>query len=163
MELKRRFSFRKFFTIIYIVSFLAYIGFYIVSPDGIAYMFDGGLLIPSIDLTSGVTKLELKNNKLDTPDSIVGSYARNTNKTLLIGHSSTVFKNLDQVNVSDTVIYNNIKYAITNVETFKKSDISMSNILKSEEKNTLILMTCAGTPVGEKDATHRLIVTAQEI
>ena len=163
MELKRRFSFRKFFTIIYILSFLAYIGFYIVSPDGIAYMFDGGLLIPSIDLTSGVTKLELKNNRLDTPDSIVGSYARNTNKTLLIGHSSTVFKNLDQVNVNDIVTYNNTEYTVTNVETFKKSDIKMSNVLKAEEKDTLVLMTCAGTPVGDKDATHRLIVTAQAI
>lgn len=162
MELKRRFSFRRLFTAIYIVSFLVYIGFYVVSPDGIAYMFDGGLLIPAIDLTSGVTKLELKNNRLDTPDSIVGSYSRNTNKTLLIGHSSTVFKNLDKVNVNDTITYNNTEYIITNVETFKKSDISMKNILKSEAKDTLILMTCAGEPVGEKDATHRLIVTALE-
>lgn len=144
------------------VSFLAYIGFYLVSPDGTAYMFDGGLLIPSIGLTSGVTKLELKNNKLDTPNSIVGSYGKNTNKTLLIGHSSTVFKNLDLVNVNDVITYNNVDYAITSVETFKKSDVNMRDILKSESENTIILMTCAGTPVGDQDATHRLIVTAQE-
>ena len=49
------------------------------------------------------------------------------------------------------------------METFKKSDIKMSNVLKAEEKDTLVLMTCAGTPVGDKDATHRLIVTAQAI
>ena len=145
------------------VSFLAYMSFYFVSPNGTAYMFDGGLIIPSIDLVSGVTKLELKNHRLDTPDSIVGSFSKNSSKTLLIGHSTTIFKNLDQVTVNDIITYNNVRYMITDVETFRKTDIDMGELLKPESDNTLVLMTCAGEPVGDKDATHRLLVTAQEI
>ena len=160
MELKRGISFRKIFTIIYIVSFLAYAAFSFVPADGTAYTIDGGLIIPSIGLTSGVTKLELHDHKLDTPDSIVGSYSQNTNKTFLIGHSSTIFKNLYQVKIGETITYNNTGYTITSMEIFKKSDIDMKDVLKAEEKDTLVIMTCAGEVMNETDATHRLIVTA---
>ena len=160
MELKRGISFRKIFTIIYIVSFLAYAAFSFVPADGTAYTIDGGLIIPSIGLTSGVTKLELHDHKLDTPDSIVGSYSQNINKTFLIGHSSTIFKNLYQVKIGETITYNNTDYTITSMEIFKKSDIDMKDVLKAEEKDTLAIMTCAGEVMNETDATHRLIVTA---
>lgn len=160
MELKRGISFRKIFTIIYIVSFLAYAAFSFVPADGTAYTIDGGLIIPSIGLTSGVTKLELHDHKLDTPDSIVGSYSQNINKTFLIGHSSTIFKNLYQVKIGETITYNNTDYTITSMEIFKKSDIDMKDVLKAEEKDTLVIMTCAGEVMNETDATHRLIVTA---
>lgn len=160
MELKRGISFRKIFTIIYIVSFLAYAAFSFVPADGTAYTIDGGLIIPSIGLTSGVTKLELHDHKLDTPDSIVGSYSQNINKTFLIGHSSTIFKNLYQVKIGETITYNNTDYNITSMEIFKKSDIDMKDVLKAEEKDTLVIMTCAGEVMNETDATHRLIVTA---
>jgi len=160
MELKRGISFRRIFTIIYIVSFLAYAAFSFVPADGTAYTIDGGLIIPSIGLTSGVTKLELHDHKLDTPDSIVGSYSQNINKTFLIGHSSTIFKNLYQVKIGETITYNNTDYTITSMEIFKKSDIDMKDVLKAEEKDTLVIMTCAGEVMNETDATHRLIVTA---
>lgn len=160
MELKKSFPFRKIFTILYIVSFLTYAAFSFVPADGTAYTFDGGLEIPSIELVSGVTKLELKDRKLDTPDSIVGSYSQNVNKTFLIGHSTTVFKNLNQAKINDTIIYNNTEYKITNMEVFRKSDIDMREILKAEKEDTLVLMTCAGEIVNGTDATHRLIVTA---
>lgn len=160
MELKRGISFRKVFTIIYIVSFLTYAAFSFVPADGTAYTIDGGLVIPSINLASGVTKLELKDRKLDTPDSIVGSYSRNPNKTFLIGHSTTIFKNLDQVKTNDSIIYNNTKYRVVSMEVFRKSDIDMKDVLKAEEQDTLVLMTCAGEILNGTDATHRLIVTA---
>lgn len=160
MELKKNLSLRKIFTVLYIVSFLTYVAFSFTFSDGVAYTFDGGLVIPSINLTSGVTKLHLKDHKLNTPDTIVGSYSPHANKTFLIGHSSTVFKNLDQVKVGDEISYNNIKYLISKMEVYEKSDINMNEVLKSEEKDTIIIMTCAGEPMGEKDATHRLIVTA---
>ena len=160
MELKKNFSFRKLFTILYIVAFLSYLVAGLGLPDGTAYTIDGGLAIPSINLVSGVATLELENHKLNTPDTIVGSYTRNTNKTFLIGHSSTIFKNLNQVNTNDSIFYNNVEYKISNIEILKKSDIDMNKILKAEEKDTIIIMTCAGNPVGEKDASHRLIVTA---
>ena len=160
MELKRGISFRKIFTILYIVSFLAYAAFSFVLADGTAYTIDGGLIIPSIGLTSGVTKLELKDHKLDTPDSIVGSYSQNINKTFLIGHSTTIFKNLYQVKIGDSITYNNTEYKITNMEVFKKADIDMKNLLKAEKEDTLVIMTCAGEIMNGTDATHRLIVTA---
>lgn len=160
MELKRGISFRRIFTIIYIVSFLVYAAFSFVPADGTAYTIDGGLIISSIGLTSGVTKLELHDHKLDTPDSIVGSYSQNINKTFLIGHSSTIFKNLYQVEIGETITYNNTDYTITSMEIFKKSDIDMKDVLKAEEKDTLVIMTCAGEVMNETDATHRLIVTA---
>ena len=160
MELKKSFSLRKIFTILYIVAFLSYVGVGFILADGTAYTFDGGLVVPSIGLTSGVTKLHLKEHKLNTPDTIVGSYSIHENKTLLIGHSSTVFKDLDQAKIGDVVSYNNIEYTITNMEIHKKSDISMNQVLKSEEKDTVVIMTCAGDPMGDRDATHRLIVTA---
>lgn len=163
MELKRSFGFRKAFTILYIVVVFVYFIVGFIPADGTAYTIDGGLVIPSIDLVSGVTKLELKDRKLNTPDSIVGSYSRNTNKTFLIGHSTTVFKNLDQVEVDDSVMYNNVEYKITNMEIFKKSDIDMNDLLKPELEDTIVIMTCAGDPMNEHDATHRLIVTAVRV
>lgn len=160
MELKKSFPFRRIFTILYMVSFLAYAAFSFVLADGTAYTFDGGLEIPSIGLVSGVTKLTLKNHKLDTPDSIVGSYSQNTNKTFLIGHSTTVFKNLNQAKVNDTISYNNTEYKIASMEIFRKSDIDMKDLLKAEKDDTLVLMTCAGEIMNGTDATHRLIITA---
>ena len=142
------------------MSFLAYAAFSFVLADGTAYTIDGGLIIPSIGLTSGVTKLELKDHKLDTPDSIVGSYSQNINKTFLIGHSTTIFKNLYQVKIGDGITYNNAEYKITNMEVFKKADIDMKNLLKAEKEDTLVIMTCAGEIMNGTDATHRLIVTA---
>ena len=160
MELKKSFPFRKIFTILYIVSFLTYVGFSFVPTNGTAYAFDGGLEIPSIELISGVTKLKLKNRKLDTPDSVVGSYSQSLNKTFLIGHSTTVFKDLDQVKINDVIIYNNTEYKITEMGVFRKSDIDMKDILKAEKEDTLVLMTCAGEIINSTDATHRLIITA---
>lgn len=164
MELKRRSNFRKAFTALYVVAVVVYlvVGF-VIPADGTAYTIDGGLIIPSINLVSGVTKLELKDRKLNTPDSIVGSYSRSSNKMFLIGHSTTVFKNLDQVKVDDSIVYNNIDYKVVKMEIFEKSDINMDEVLKGEVEDTLVIMTCAGDPMNEHDATHRLIVTAVRV
>jgi LPXTG-site transpeptidase (sortase) family protein len=162
MELKRGISFRKIFTFVYVIAFLGYLVGYFVPADGTAYTMDGGLVIPSIDLISGVTKLELKDRKLNTPDTIVGSYSNHTNKTLLIGHSTTIFKNLYQAKIDDSILYNNIEYKISNMEIFEKSDIDMKELLKAEDTDTLVLMTCAGELMSNNDATHRLIVTAKK-
>ena len=37
----------------------------------------------------------------------------------------------------------------------------MSQLLAPSDRPTLILMTCAGDPLPNQDATHRLIVTAE--
>lgn len=118
------------------------------------------LTISSIGLNTPVTTIELANRQLIAPDTIAGVYPSAENKLFIIGHSSTVFQKLDQVKVGDVFIYNNTTYQVKSLETLPKSDISMSQILQPEAEPTLIIMTCAGDPLPDQDATHRLIITA---
>lgn len=162
MELKRRFNFRRIITAIYVVAILAYLIVGLQPAEATQYNISGELKIPSIGLTSDITNLEIENHKLNTPDKIVGEYSRHSSKIFLFGHSSTVFEKLKYVKLDDEIKYNDKTYKITNIEILEKLDIDMNKVLAAENKNTLVIMTCAGMPVGEKDATHRLIVTALE-
>lgn len=163
MELKRKFNAKKLFTFIYVLAFAIYLVIGLQPAGAHEYEISGNLTIPSINLSSDVTDLELVDHKLETPDTIVGSYHRYNTKTFLIGHSSTVFQNLSQVEVGDTIIYNNIQYKITKTETLAKTDVDMNQLLAPTRDDTIVVMTCAGEPVGAKDATHRFIVTAVKI
>lgn len=118
------------------------------------------LEISSIDLKTPVATIELTDHQLIAPATIAGVYQNSTNKAFIIGHSSTVFKKLDQVKVDDTFTYNNHTYVIRELKTLLKADINMTEILRSEAEDTIIIMTCAGTPLPNQDATHRLIITA---
>ncbi len=118
------------------------------------------LEIPSIKLNTPVASLELTNHQLIAPETIAGIYESTENKLFIIGHSSTVFKKLDRVKVSETFVYENQTYQVQELKTLPKSDIRMSEILQAEDQPTIILMTCAGTPLPNQDATHRLIITA---
>lgn len=118
------------------------------------------LEISSINLKTPVAKVELVNRKLEAPATIAGIYQGAANKLFIIGHSSTVFQKLHQVRVNDTIIYNEKSYRITELQTLAKADIDMGEILQAEPTETLIIMTCAGEPLPNQDATHRLIVTA---
>lgn len=123
----------------------------------------GQLIINSIGLSSPVKAVRLQDRTLEVPDKIVGSFSKNENKIFLFGHSSTVFENLKNVNFGDVVDYNDHSYRITNIEVRKKSEISMTNVLRAEEKDTLVLMTCAGESLGNDDYSHRLIITAEVV
>ncbi|MBQ6354999.1 sortase [Candidatus Saccharibacteria bacterium] len=123
----------------------------------------GQLIINSIGLSTPVEKVRLENHTLDVPDKIAGSFSEHENKTFLFGHSSTVFENLKNVKFGDVIDYNDHSYRIVNIEVRKKSEISMTNILKSEEIDTVILMTCSGEALGNDDYSHRLIVTAEVV
>lgn len=118
------------------------------------------LEISSIQLKTPVASLQLTDHQLIAPAAIAGVYTQADNKLFVIGHSSTVFKKLHQVQVGDTIIYNHDTYTITELQTLAKADISMAEILQAAAEPTLVLMTCAGTPLPNQDATHRLIVTA---
>jgi len=163
VELKRRFDFRRIVTILYIVAFLAFIVVGFQPAEARHYEISGKIEIPSIGLTSDVTTLELVDHKLETPDTIVGSFSKYSSKIFLVGHSGTVFKNLKDTQVGDLIYYDDKTFKITEMETLQKSDINMSLILMPSKETTLIIMTCAGQRVGEKDATHRLIVTAVKV
>lgn len=116
--------------------------------------------ITSIGLSSPVAPLELTNHQLIAPDTIAGAYSQNYNKTLIIGHSSTVFKNLHHLGANAEINYNGEAYTVQDITTYLKSDIEMSEILAASDQPTLIIMTCAGEPLPGQDATHRLVVTA---
>ena len=156
-----RFDYRIIAICVYFVVFFMYffIGFYPV--DASNYKIYTKLEIPSISLVADVTRINLDNGKLNTPDTIVGSFSKNNNKTLLIGHSSTIFHNLNKVRLRDRLNFDNMMYRITNIDMITKEKIKMKDLLKSESTNQIVIMTCAGKRIGDSDATHRLILTAE--
>lgn len=119
------------------------------------------LEIESIGLSTPVVVSELKNHELSVPDRVAGEYAKNDSKTLLIGHSSTVFKNLKAVNLGDEISYQGENYQVTGISKQAKENINMGEILAETSRDTIILMTCSGAPLGHDDYTHRLIITAE--
>ena len=160
MKLKHRWDFRVVFTGLYFVCFAVYLIFSFRIASAVDYEISTVLLIPDIGLKSGVTELELYDGKLNTPDAIVGSFSKTKNKTLLIGHSSTVFGDLEEVDNGSEIVYNNNIYYVVGFEVLAKADIDMNKLLSEAERDTLVIMTCAGESLGDKDATHRLILTA---
>lgn len=162
MELKKRLNIGTVLIGLYVVVFVAYVIVGLKPAEAAqGYEISAELNIPSINLTSDVTTLQLENRELKTPDNIVGSFSRAENKTLLIGHSSTVFQNLNRVAFGEEINYNDHIYTVQKIETLEKSEIDMSKLLARAKKDTLVIMTCAGDDLGGGDATHRLIVTAE--
>lgn len=161
MELKKHYNPRVMFLSIYALMFVVYIIIGLQPAEASHYYeVSGRLDIPSIQLDSDVTALELQEHSLDTPDTIVGSYSQSQNKTLLIGHSTTVFRDLDKVKIGDDVLYNELAYRVNSIEVAQKSEINMTRLLSDSDIDTLVIMTCAGTLLNDGDATHRLIITA---
>ena len=157
---KRYFDVRSVITIIYCLAFATYILVGLQPAEAVQHSVDGVLRIPSIELSVDVTALQLDGRELKTPDYIAGSYSGGRNKTLLIGHSTTAFKSLDDARIGDVVTYHDMAYKITEIEILPKVRISMSKLLSGSDKPTLVLMTCAGELLDNQDATHRLIVTS---
>ena len=163
MEIGKRLSPGYIFFGLYIFAFLVYLFIGLQPAEATNYIISTKLIIPEINLNSDVTILKAENRELKTPDTIVGSYSISDNKTLLIGHSSTVFSHLDQVNLGDEIVFDEKDYIVKDSEVVKKEDIIMSQLLRSSKIDTLVIMTCAGEDLGMGDATHRLIITAEEI
>ena len=157
MELRKRLDSRIVFVIIYFSALLAYIIYGLQPAGAIDYVVSSTLSIPKIDLYSDVTNLELNNRELKTPESIVGSFSNQPNKTLLIGHSTTVFQRLNELDLFDSIKYGDSDYKVVKISLIPKPKIIMRDLLKKADKDTLVLMTCAGTLLDNHDATHRLI------
>lgn len=161
MELKKRLNPRIVFFVIYFVAFFGYIIYGLQPAEATgAYVVDDVLSIPSIGLNADVTNIHIEDGELKTPDTIVGSYSKNTNKTLLIGHSTGIFQDLDDVKIGDIIKYGDNEYKVTKYVYIEKDSIDMNELLASEDKETLVIMTCAGTLLGDGDATHRIILFA---
>ena len=166
MELKRHAKFREILAGAYFGFLVIYLAIFVIiglkPAEAVQPEIVAELTVPSIGLASGVTEMSLNNHELETPDTLVGSFARAQNKTLLVGHSSTVFRELDKIQIGDEVAYDETIYKVVEIEVMARDEVNMNEILMGTEQNTLVLMTCAGTDLGDGDATHRLIITAVE-
>ena len=140
-----------------ILAIYLFIGF---QPDLTEASADIRLSIPSIQLTTPVKDIQKDGATLTAPATIAGAYTPSDNKVFLIGHSSTIFQNLHQISIGDPITYDGRTYTVTQIETKAKADIAMTALLRPTDTPTLILMTCAGQPLGGQDYCHRLIVTA---
>ena len=116
------------------------------------------LEIPAINLKTPVTSVELVDRQLAVPATIAGIYRPFENKLFIIGHSSTVFHSLDQLQTEETLIYDGESYRITNRTTVEKSAISMNQLLADAPEKTVIIMTCAGDPLPNQDADRKSVV-----
>ena len=161
MELRKHLSPKSVFVGLYVLFFVIYIVVGLQPAEATqSYEISTTLNIPSINLNTDVANLKLESHKLETPSDIVGRFQRAENKTLLIGHSTTVFQNLDKLQIGEEVIYDGTIYYIYSSEVVEKTAIDMNELLAKTDQDTLVIMTCAGTNLGNGDATHRLIVTA---
>lgn len=145
-----------FFTIMLPIYLL--IGFMPAVPaDALNYP---RLHIPSIQLDTPVATVELVDHQLTAPATIAGAYYAAPHKVFLLGHSTTVFRQLEHVQLGDHVEYDGQTYHIVQMDTPRKETISMKHLLKAETQDTIVIMTCAGELLENQDATHRLIITA---
>lgn len=163
MELKKSISLRGIVTLVYVAFLAIYlaVGFSPAPAEAAKYEVATEISIPSISLTSDVTMMKLRDGNLDTPDTIVGSFSYAKNKVFLVGHSSTVFQNLKNVNVGDEIIYDYTTFVVKKAEVLARAEINMNELLAEAETETLVVMTCSGEELPGGDATHRLIITAE--
>lgn len=150
---------------VFIVAFFAimlpiylYIGFHPASS--LDYDSYPVLEIPSINLSTPVAEIYLKDRELVAPTTIAGVYHASPHKLFIIGHSSTVFRDLHQLEIDDSFTYDHKSYRVTSIITLEKSAINMAELLSDTADETIVIMTCAGEPLPNQDATHRLIITA---
>lgn len=162
VELRKHLDSRVIFVGLYAVAFLAYIIFGLQPAGAAKYVAQASLSIPSAELYSDVAETSLTESGFGVPDEIVGSYSEVENKILLIGHSTTAFKNLHQVKLDAEIDYNGKSYRVVAIDMVPKEEIDMLKVLGWADRETLVLMTCAGKLLDGGDATHRLIVTAVE-
>lgn len=147
---------------------VATIGIHIIKSSNAVYAQEAAsatetLNIPSISLAAPVAVIEFTGSNLAVPEQIAGSYSVHQNKTLLYGHSSTIFSGLKYLKIGDEIEYRGKIYHVENLVENRKEDISMREILKEEITDTIVLMTCSGDaiPGTDGDHTHRLILTAR--
>ena len=143
------------------VPIYLYIGFQPnLSIEALSYP---SLIIEDLKLETPVAPIELEDRELKAPATIAGVYSPSENKHFIIGHSSTVFKSLYRLRAGAKLTFNNITYQVTEISTVRKTDVDMNTILSPSDSGTIIIMTCAGEPRPNQDATHRLIITAKEV
>ncbi len=121
-----------------------------------------GLSIPSLGIATSVSASTLSGNELSVPSSSVSSYG-----TLLMGHSSGVFRNLPAASVGQEIIYNGQTYIINKVKLnlpVAQDRKSVGNysmyVLTNYGPGNIVLMTCAGSYQPGFGYTARTLVFA---
>lgn len=149
-------------TVFYMVAIPAFIIVGLQPAEAIDASGLPTLSIPMVSIETPVTQSRLDGKQLYVPDRIAAVYSEDPSKLLLMGHSSTVFQDLKKIELGDEIYYNGNTYEVKDIVTKAKATISMKEILAPAEQETVIIMTCAGEPLGANDYTHRLIVTAEK-
>ena len=157
-----RAKFSVFAGLIYFVAIAAFTA-YIFIPKAVDASSEERLFIPDIGLIARVKDIERQGNQLIAPDTIAGAYKATNHKTVIIGHSSTIFKDLVKLDGDESFTFDNKNYSITSREIVEKRFVNMEEIVSETEKNTIVLMTCYGEPLGGQDYSHRLIIVAEEV
>lgn len=166
---EKRKSFRlkrpKFSIIFGVLYFCVVAGIvtYFFVPKPVDASSDERLFIPSIGLVARVQNIEREGNTLKAPDYIAGAYKATGHKTVLIGHSSTIFENLHDVKLKDKFTFDEKTYVVQKIEILEKAMIDMNEIVAETEENTVVLMTCYGQQLSGQDFSHRLVITAEEV
>ena len=145
---------------LYLLFFSAFL-YFGLQPAPVDASATSHLSIPSIQLDTPVETVSKQGRKITVPEVIAGAYSENPNKTLLLGHSNTVFQHLKDLQIGQQITFDNHNYTIKSIDVKQKGDIRMSEILSESDTPTLILMTCAGEHLSGHDYTHRVIITAQ--
>ena len=84
-------------------------------------------------------------------------------QTTLSASFISIFTNLEDLEVGDTIYYGTNRYIISLEEIRDKEDINMKELLKNTGFEKITLMTCAGELLEDQDATKRLIITAEKV
>ena len=155
----------KFSIFVGILYFLVTAGFtaYLFAPKAADASSEERLFMPSIGLIAQVKDIERTGSKLIAPEKIAGAYKPTNHKTVIIGHSTTVFKDLKNIKDDSEFTFDHKKYKITDIEIVEKRFVNMEEIVSETEKYTVVLMTCYGESLGGQDYSHRLVITAEEI
>lgn len=133
------------------------------------------LYIPSIKLYSKVDGVGVnKIGNMDVPSgrtTDVGWYKYgvipgSAGTAVLDAHNTAAFKNLNQVPVgSDIYVYTSsgkwLHFITTKAETYSMKVLTSQMLFEPTSSRQINLITCAGQLLGNGQATHRLIVSAQ--
>ena len=132
-------------------------------PSSSCGSYIGALYIPDINFGATVTSTyEDASRNICVPESnLAGALTRRyfgtafENKTLIVGHASGVFAPLFSVRMGHTIVYLGKTYTVVNISRQVVTEVNMRQIIKDEDLDTIVLMTCAGF-----NSAERLIITA---
>ncbi len=133
------------------------------------------LYIPSINLSSSIEGVGINNKgNMDVPSGRTnnvgwykyGTLPGETGTAVLDAHNTAAFKNLHMLNPgSDIYVITKagrvLHFTATETKTYPVATLSRYTLFEDTDAKQINLITCAGTLLGNGEASHRLIVSAQ--